>query len=370
MQNSPDVVGADRKASGRTLILSLGRNGGCVRYAAEIIQAWSGPPFDLVLSRFSTEPAPAVPHRTLSTYRSRGEFAARTVFVYPFLLARLFLALLLGRYQSLYLPYFHHWEWGPVLMFRLFGRRIVYTVHDGVQHSGEEDSIGAFVMKRSIMRATDLIFLTSHVAEGVLKRLAPSGRVHVIPHGVFSLSGVNSVRSHARRPVVLFLGRILPYKGVEILAEAVRSMGRSEFDRLIIAGSSRYRLNIAPFDGLEVIDRWLTDAEIAEFLNAAHVLVIPYTEATQSGVIMLGVQAALPMVCTRVAGLEEQLTPAEAIFVEPRPEQICAGIRRLAADPVLYDGMCKQLRSRAASMSWNTIARSIANAFRNSDDRE
>jgi glycosyltransferase involved in cell wall biosynthesis len=348
----------------RILILSLGRNGGCLKYATAIIESWASSPFDLVTSAFSTEGVPRVAHRAVPTYRSRLEFVVNTLFVYPVLLTILFMRLLTGQYRALYLPYFHHWELGAVWLFRLFGRPVVYTVHDGIQHHGEEEALGAWIMSYSIKNATDLIFLTQSVARKVSERLAPRGRTSVIPHGVIALEGVTSSRKHSTRPVILFLGRIVPYKGVELLAEAVRGMDRHEFDRLVIAGSSRYALRIEPFDGLEIRDRWLPEQEIVELLNTSNILVLPYTEASQSGVIMLGMHAAIPMICTRMAGLEEQLTQNEAIFVEPRAADIRDAIRRLSCDAALYDSISESLRARARETSWQAISTRIAEVLR------
>jgi glycosyltransferase involved in cell wall biosynthesis len=347
----------------KVLILSLGRNGGCVRYATHVLEHWAGPRYVAVVSAFSNERRPGVPHEAIPTYRSAREFIFRTLFYYPFFILWLVIGLLRGRYSALYLPYSHHWESAPVLLFRLFRKPVVYTVHDGIHHRGEESAMGAAVMGTSIRLATDLVFLTRHVANAACTRYAPRGRVHVVPHGIFRVPGVRRARALTPRPTILFLGRVSPYKGVELLAEAVRGLSRSEFGRLVIAGKSNYSCRIDPFDGLEVRDRWLEESEIVDLLNQAHLLVLPYAEATQSGVVSHGVDACLPMVCTRVGGLVEQLTPEEAVFVDPTPASIRAGIRRVLGDPGLYESLRARLEVKRDTESWEAIAKSIGELF-------
>lgn len=343
----------------RVLIVSLGRNGGCVRYATEIVEAWSGPPFDLLISSTATERPPKVASIAMATYRSGLEFVWATLARFPALFLRVASALLRGRYRSLYLPYFHHWDLPLILLFRLARKQVVFTVHDAAPHHGDENPITWWLAKLSIRQSTDLVFLTQHVELAARRRFRTAARTHVIPHGVFHLPGLAPVRQPSSRPVILFLGRILPYKGVEQLAEAVRGMDRSEYDRLIIAGRVGYPLSLDKFDGLEIHDRWLDEAEIVKLLNEAHVLAIPYQEATQSGVVTHGIDAGLPMVCTRVGGLTEQVSENEVVFVDPDPASIRAGLRRLTRDRSLYQSIRARLLEKRASLSWDGVAREI-----------
>lgn len=344
----------------RTLFLSLGRNGGCVRYATEVADAWVAGPVDVVTSCYSTERQPRSTYARVRTYRRRWEFALRTLLVYPVLLAWLFVQLLRNRYAALYIPYFHHWEWGAILLFACFRKKVVYTVHDGVQHSGEEERVGAMIARASIERATEIVCLSRYVAEVVRERYRPRAGLHVIPHGVFRLPGVTSVRKHSTRPNVLFLGRVFPYKGVELLVEAVTGMERSEYGELVIAGKWGYPVSVQARDGLRIDDRWLSEHEIVAYLNASHILVLPYVEATQSGVVTHGIDAALPMVCTDVGGLAEQVGDRGAVFVAPNAGAIREGIRRLTRNSAEYDAIHRCLLEKRSALSWTEIARDIA----------
>lgn len=342
------------------MVLSLGRNGGCVRYASAILDEWHGPRTHNVVSSFTTEQPPRRVHQKLATYRSVPEFVLRTLFAYPWFVARVFWGLIRGRYAALYLPYSHHWETLIILLFRAFGKRVVYTVHDGIEHAGEKTTVGAILWKIGMRSATDLIFLTQHVATEVTGRLTLLGRVHVIPHGVFRLPGVVTTRHHSNRPNILFLGRISRYKGVELLCEAVRGLNREEFGRLVVAGSPSYDLAVAPFDGLTIERRWLSETDIIQHLNDAHILVLPYVEATQSGVVAHAIDACLPVVATRVGGLPEQFEDGEAVFVDPDPGSIREGLRRLCRDPELYSSIQTRLEHKRAAASWATIAEQVA----------
>jgi glycosyltransferase involved in cell wall biosynthesis len=111
---------------------------------------------------------------------------------------------------------------------------------------------------------------------------------------------------------------------------------------------------------IRVISHWLSEAEIAELLQTHHVLVLPYTSATQSGVITLGISAGIPMLITKVGGLPEQLTDNEAIWINPDPVEIAQGIRLLSTQPGQYASLHEKMRRKKENFSWQQPAAQLA----------
>lgn len=145
-----------------------------------------------------------------------------------------------------------------------------------------------------------VVFLSGSVA-AELSRFARQYRVSEHP----ALVVTNP--SQRRRPggrMVLFVGRIRPYKGVDLLLEAwaSRNFGGAE---LVIAGEGRIPSAVA-LPSVRVINRWLSEREIEELIASAALVVLPYREASQSGIVPIAKALGVPVVATPVGGLPEQ----------------------------------------------------------------
>ena len=104
--------------------------------------------------------------------------------------------------------------------------------------------------------------------------------------------------------------------------------------------------NVAPYrEALErlpdvvLVNRWLSDQEIPGILGTADAVVLPYDEASQSGVVPLAFPLAIPAIVTPVGGLIEQVEHERTGLVagDLSPESLAACIERLARDAALYE---------------------------------
>src|SRR5690606_39979394 len=94
----------------------------------------------------------------------------------------------------------------------------------------------------------------------------------------------------------LFFGRLMQYKGVDLLLEAFARL-RTERgqDRLIIAGDGPWQRKSMP-EGVTLIQRWIADDEIESLFRNADAVVLPYLEASQSGAVPLATAYMLPAI--------------------------------------------------------------------------
>jgi len=115
---------------------------------------------------------------------------------------------------------------------------------------------------------------------------------------------------------MLFFGRLQPYKGLEYLVTAFELLARkSPAYRLIIAGEpkkgseayeSEIRRRIAAWVGqgsIVPVFKFIADADVELYFKAADVLVLPYKDIFQSGVLFLGLTFGLPVVASDVGSL-------------------------------------------------------------------
>lgn len=126
---------------------------------------------------------------------------------------------------------------------------------------------------------------------------------------------------------MLFFGRIRPYKGVKYLIEALRRLSQSGFrDRmqLIIAGEGQLYCDYSSIkDQVVLINRYIGNSEIGSIFSSADFVVLPYTSATQSGIISLAYYYARPVIGTRVGGIPELIADGKTGFLV-QPEDATA----------------------------------------------
>jgi glycosyltransferase involved in cell wall biosynthesis len=188
----------------------------------------------------------------------------------------------------------------------------------------------------------------------------------VIPFGVegrsaeqldASLQRAVEIRREVNRPIVLFVGRLVPYKGVDILLQAVK-----ELDAVaLIVGDGPMRSGLeALAQQLGISDRVrflgsVADAELAALYRACSVFVLPsVTRQEAFGVVQLEAMAAgRPVVSTDVGtGVGWVNRHGETGYVVPPrdPVALREGIRRLLADPELQKSMGDAAMRRAGSV--------------------
>jgi D-inositol-3-phosphate glycosyltransferase len=227
-----------------------------------------------------------------------------------------------------------------MLYYKACGKRIVFTAHNVNQaRRDHRDTLLNRLTLRVQYRLADHIFV--HTEKMKAELLQDFGvreqAVTVIPFGINnSLPDSDLTPALAKQKLgigngekaILFLGRMRPYKGLEYLLSAFRLLKSRHADyRLIIAGDEKkgsedymdkIRQTIRDeFDPEEIILKiqFIPDAEMELYLKAADVLVLPYKEIFQSGVLFLGYSFGLPVVATDVGSFREEIVEGETGFL-------------------------------------------------------
>jgi len=351
----------------QVLILSLGRRGGSVRYGHALIDAMPEVPKQVFVSRYCTEALPkqfvAIP-----TYRNRAEFLVASSFILPLFWGYILFGLIRGRYKLLYTPYTHYWNILFLMTFRFFGLKTISTVHDGIPHTGDGNWFERGVNYATLRRSSQLIFLSEHVQRFLKSKVGIHCNSSVIPHGLIEIKGVNVIERKIKDNVtLLFLGRVCHYKGIDLLLEALEILSSDKIKQLIIAGevARDQRHLMKRTSGIKVIwrDRWLHEQEVASDIMQSDVLVLPYREATQSGVVSIGISAGLPMVLTKIGGLVEQCRFGEGLFADPTPQSLAAALRRITEEPNIVQDMILNMEKIRQTLTWRSIAIQVMQHF-------
>jgi glycosyltransferase involved in cell wall biosynthesis len=154
-----------------------------------------------------------------------------------------------------------------------------------------------------------------------LARLTSGRPVLRLPHPVAARPAVD--RDEARRrlgidgPLVLFLGLVRRYKGVDVLLSAAPRIVRESGARIAIVGEvfpdARElirRLGSSPVrEAIVLKDEYVAEEEMGLWLAACDAVVLPYRSVSGSGIAARAIAARRPVVASAVGGLRESVEP-------------------------------------------------------------
>ena len=211
----------------------------------------------------------------------------------------------------------------------------VVVVHDADAHPGDVMPLLMILQRRLTRRADAVVALSEHVAARLLEQqLVDPARLLVVSHPPFMFGPMPPPpRAHGGALRLLCFGRLLPYKGLDLLASALRLLGNRRGWEVRVVGSGPESAELAALralPGVTVENRWVPEDEVGALIGWADVLVLPYKEASQSGVAPAAIAAGRLVVSTRVGGLIEQLRNEElATLCDPDAASLASVLRNL-----------------------------------------
>lgn len=189
------------------------------------------------------------------------------------------------------------------------GIPFISVVHDAMPHPGDLTLAWDWRMRHELDAARAVITLSDQVAAAVRHR-APHTPIIRMPLPALLLNASSPKRS-TNIGQFLFFGRIREYKGLTLLRDAFKILHlRHPYISLRVVGEGNAEAcapGLAGMPGVSVECRWVPETEIPALLGAASVVVLPYREASQSGIVPQALAMGVPVVATPVGGLVEQV---------------------------------------------------------------
>jgi glycosyltransferase involved in cell wall biosynthesis len=275
-------------------------------------------------------------------------------------LVRIFFSGIGGEYSGLLLFGPSAWDSFVTQVFKFSGKPILYVVHDGEMHTGDKSDRTQSRLLKATHQADALIFLSRKVKEQMRLHYGIEKPSLILPHGLIDFGLLpQTIRRRKEKPVLLFLGRLSKYKGIDLLLEALAKTDASLYEKVIIAGAPVGDYTVSTtLPKIEIRTEWLSENDMLNYLQEADVLLFPYIEASQSGVATLAINYLLPSIVTRVGAFEEQFGDA-ALFVRPDVDELAEAIRLLCSDSTIYDVLSKKALSLREQYSWDKLAQDL-----------
>lgn len=197
--------------------------------------------------------------------------------------------------------------------------------------------------------------------------------IEVIPHPLYEHFGKTLSKEEAafnldlpkEKKYLLFFGLIRKYKGLDVL---LRAMSKLPNDiHLLVAGEAyenmeNYQKIIEKEKvghRIHLFDDYIPDHEVGSFFSLADYCVLPYITATQSGVTAIAHYFNVPVIATKVGGLEEFINNNKnGILIDKPDEKLLAAAIKMSYDKDLLSTFREEL-ARKKHFTWKDFRRAF-----------
>lgn len=218
--------------------------------------------------------------------------------------------------------------------------KLVLNVHDPLPHLGESD------FKKNILKKIVFRLFKKHVVfsswskillEQQLSKKQKVFQLPLLPYTIYQnfLEPLNPNDSKK----ITFVGRISKYKGVELFVNSIEITNfKYSNEEYCIAGKpvGNYRIpiNATKINNIKFVLKHLSIKELTNIISQSKVIVCPYIESTQSGVIMTAYALGKPVIVTNVGGLPEYVNFNTGQISEPDSAALSKAIEAFIENPL------------------------------------
>lgn len=248
---------------------------------------------------------------------------------------------------------------------------LVFICHNVLPH--EEGRLDRLAV-RWALGPGDGFLVHSQADSRLLRKMIPTAEIRVTPIPTYGPLGVEAtdalpVTLPADRPILLFCGFVRPYKGLDILLDAMPVVLTNQPVHLLVAGEfwqsdARYRAQIEHLDladSVTLVNRYLPNELLAAFVLRSDVVVLPYRSASQSAIVQLAFGLGRPIITTDVGGLAEMVdNERTGLIVPPEDSRALASAINRFFDEGLADRFAANIRQEQHRFSWQHLVDMLA----------
>lgn len=196
--------------------------------------------------------------------------------------------------------------------------KILSICHNLIPH---EKKPGDLLLTKYFFKTVDYFILLSKKVQNDLIKLFPDKKNKLLFHPIYSNFGISVPKNEAKKflninekeKLILFFGFIREYKGLDTLLNAMHYIKDKLNIKLMICGefyenSKKYLTKINELNLSEVLylfTDYIPNNEVKYYFSAADCVILPYKNATQSGIIQIAMNFKKPVIATDVGGLSE-----------------------------------------------------------------
>lgn len=249
----------------------------------------------------------------------------------------------------------------------------VLTICDNV--IPHEKKPGDILLTKYFFNAVDYFILLSEKVRKDLLSLKPGAKNKVLPHPIYSNFGLPVEKIEARNhlkfkdeKLILFFGFIRDYKGLDVLFNSLKLLKDEMNIKLIVAGeyysNKEKYLKLAEElkikENLLLFTDFIPTSEVKYYFSAADCIILPYRDATQSGIVQIAMNFRKPVIATNVGGLGEVIENGRTGFIVEKesPEALAVAIKKFYLEN-REEEFVKNISAEAEKYSWKKFVDGI-----------
>lgn len=252
-------------------------------------------------------------------------------------------------------------------------KKIVWICHDPIPHSGSS-RMDEYLGNHFAKLADETIVLTRQFIDVVHERWAiPESNIHFMPHGRQNM--YNEFESNGslycdKKFNFLFFGYLRDYKGIRVLAQAFRKLNSADYSdkiTLTIAGSgdfSKYKDDFSGLENIRIFNEYIPDNEVGKYFNGPNIVtVMPYLDATQSGVSLTAMEFGSLIIASDTGGLKEQLDNGNiGIYCKPGDvDSLYDAMKRVVDNNDIFESEKLKMKNYIHNLEWENVTQKLMN---------
>lgn len=279
-------------------------------------------------------------------------------------------------YDAVILPWWVAF-WAPYYLLLIAGlarrSKIVFVCHNVTEH---EPGALKRLATRTVLARGDAFVVQSSDEAANLEALVGDRPIIVSPHPSYDAfdrgrydreSARGSLDFDDSSEVILFFGFIRPYKGLDVLLQAMeRVLATRPRARLLVVGecwedADRYRRAAQRFgDACRLIMEYVPNEDIERYMKAADVVALPYISGSGSGIAQIALGMGIPVVATQIGAFEDVILDGRTGYLVPPgdPGALADGLSRALA-PGQRSRMSEEIARDRGRFSWDALAEKI-----------
>jgi len=251
--------------------------------------------------------------------------------------------------------------------------KLVITLHDPKPHTGE-NSWKTYLKFNLYIPKANAFIQYAEFSKNLLKKVYPKVKA---PISCIQLLPFTFMRNYLPKErkldnTILFFGRLSPYKGVDLLLNAIPLvLKKFPNQHFVIAGSTSYdfqfdKLLISKFkNNITIINKYLSLEEIASLIDKSAFVVCPYRDATQSGVLSTTFAFGKTAIVSNVGSFSEYIEDGtNGLISEPEATDLANKII-MAIENDFYKKLESKVISSYTSDKLNEFGNIILSTYQN-----
>jgi glycosyltransferase involved in cell wall biosynthesis len=225
-------------------------------------------------------------------------------------------------------------------------------------------------------QADRIIAISDHAEEQLIKRYGfDKTKVRMIPHGVNTEKFTPCSQSHpavnSDRITLLYVGRIGPRKGIDLVLEALNKANNDNIE-FLIAGTGRHEQNLKEKSkSLNVESQteflgYIPEDELPELYSSADMFILPSLYEGFGLVLLEAMACGTPVIGTDVGGIPTAIDDKETgIVVDRNVSAITTAIDKIASNKKYRENLSQSAEKNSKNMTWDSVVDKVEQLYEN-----